>query len=123
MTHRPLRLSLKVGAVYDLALAGGILLGAEAVFRLMGYREPDSFLVRMSVLPLLVLPVLYWAASKASDLGVFKVPVLWARGFGGSFILAAAAVGQPEGLWVYGLIGLLDLAFFLVHLLLWRRPS
>ena len=116
-----LRLSLKLGAAYDLGLGLLILMAGGRILGSWG-ESPDPFLMRLAALPLLILPVLYWTAARTREIDDFKIPVLWARGFGGVCILVLALVFTPPHMTLYIAIGLLDGLWWGIHRLLWRVP-
>ncbi|NNF08438.1 MAG: hypothetical protein HKN21_16880 [Candidatus Eisenbacteria bacterium] len=121
--HLALRRSLIFGAIYDLAVGLTILLWFPGLFLWLNLEPPeDRFLLYLSVLPLMVLPVLYWRAATTRDALRYRIPVLWARGGGGAMILALTLWLKPEGTWVYLSIGAIDIGWAFLHAVLYRRP-
>jgi hypothetical protein len=117
-----LRLSLRLGAIYDLLLAGTVLLAGRSLFNLLGIPLPEPyFYLPLATLPLILLPVLYLAAARAGDCDPFRAPVLWARGGGGGVILMIALLEAPTGMGLLVAIGIVDLLWAGIHGALWRR--
>lgn len=124
MTRRALRRSLVAGAVYDLLLAAFVLFFAAGFLRFLGHPDPSSpFHFRLAALPLLLLPALYLGAARARELQAFRLPVLWARGGGGSLVILGALIHRPDATWIYLAVGALDLGWGALHLILWREAS
>jgi hypothetical protein len=121
--RRTLRLGLRAGAIYDLALGGFIWFGGRPVMEALGYPLPDHalFYFMLATLPLFLLPGLYLAAARAPDVDPFRGAVLWARGGGGSLLILCAIAYQPPPTPMFILIGVLDLAWAAFYYLIWRR--
>ena len=121
--RRGLRRSLAAGGVYDLALGIFILLAGRPVMAGLGHPVPDhaAFYFALGALPLLLLPALYVAASRAADLGPFRLPALWARAGGGGMLVFLSIAFRPEPIWIFLAIGILDGMWAALHAILWRR--
>jgi len=120
--RRALRLSLAGGALYDVLLAVLLLTAGERILARLGHPVQEPFFFFLAALPLLLLPVLYVAAARAEDLDEFRPPVLWARVGGGAMVILFTLVLRPPVLWLYLLVGGLDLAWAAIHFSLWRPP-
>lgn len=120
--HRGLRLSLRLGAAYDLALALFILSVGPAAMARMGAPLPEgaAFYYRLASLPLILLPALYLAAASAREPDPFRPAVLWARGGGGLFLIALTLLHAARPAWLFLGIGLGDLLWGALHAALWR---
>jgi hypothetical protein len=120
----PLRLTLVLGAAYDLALALFILTAGRRVLAGLGHPVPEpGFYFTISILPLVILPVLYVAAAWAQDVDAFRAPVLWARAGGGLMLLVFTLVLRPGAMWLFVLISVIDLVWAGVHAALWRGSA
>jgi hypothetical protein len=116
-----LRLTLVLGAAYDLALALFILTLGRRVLSALGHPVPEpGFYFTLATLPLLLFPVLYVAAAWAEDIDAFRAPVLWARAGGGLILLVFTVVLRPGAMWLFLLISLIDLVWAGLHAGLWR---
>jgi hypothetical protein len=120
--RRALRRSLILGAAYDVVLGAVIVAVGVRLLGALGQPVPDRFHFHLTLLPLFLLPALYWAAARAADPDPFRLPVLCARGGGGSLILLAVLLWPPHAAWVYLAIAAGDLVWAGVHAGLWRRP-
>ncbi len=120
-----LRRSLIAGAAYDVALAAFILLAGGDMLARLGAPLPLGalFFFRLSALPLLLLPALYLSAAVAGDPGPFRPAVLWARGGGGAILIALALLHRPQPLWLFLGVGVVDVAWWVLHATLWRARS
>jgi hypothetical protein len=116
-----LRRTLLAGAFYDLVLGAGTALAGPAILASLGAPVADRFLFTLALLPLFVLPVLYRAAARASDLAPFRLPVLWARAGGGGLILVLTLVLRPGAAGIYLAIAVVDLGWAALHAALWPR--
>jgi len=120
--RRSLRVSLALGAIYDILVALFILSAGERVLDRLGYPVEEPFFFSLAALPLLILPVLYVAAARAEDLDEFRPPVLWARTGGGLILVLFTLIHSPGAAWVFLLLGALDLGWAALHFSLWRPP-
>lgn len=125
MARLPLRRSLRAGAVYDILLGFVIVATGPGLLRALGHPLSDGalFYFHLASLPLWILPVLYWTASRAVDPDPFRGPVLWARGAGGAAILFLVFAIPPEVRWIFAAIGVIDLGWAVLHAALWRRSA
>lgn len=123
--RRGLRASLLAGAIYDAVLGLFILFAGPGVMAGLGHplTGGSPFYFRLAALSLLLLPALYLAAARSPGVDAFRAPVLWARGGGGAIVLILVAILRPAPAWLFVTLGAADLAFALVHAVLWRRPA
>jgi hypothetical protein len=122
--RRGLRVSLVAGAGYDLFLGAFIFLAGRWAMEALGHPVGDpGFYFLLAGLPLLILPVLYMTAARSAAIGAFRPAVLWARGGGGLLIVLLTLWLRPGVAWLFFGIGLLDLAWALLHRTLWRSPK
>ena len=122
--RRSLRSALVLGALYDLILGVFMIGPGPATMRLLGAPLEGSaaYWFRLSALPLLILPVFYFSAARSQYLDAFRTPVLALRGLGGGFVLASLLLG-PRPAWLVAVVGLLDLAWAVLYLKLWRQDE
>lgn len=126
--HRPvhrLALSLRAGAVYDWCFAGVILLATPSLMARLHFPVPDDlFLFRLTALPLLFFPFVYWVAAADPRAHRWAVAVsLVYRWAGGLTLGALALLYRPAGLHVFLLTCLIDLLWGVLHFALWRAVS
>ena len=117
---RLLRVSLVLGALYDLGFAALMVLAPQVPSRLLSLPMPgERFYLWLLAVLLAMLGVLYLVA--AEDPRRYSAVVLVAAlgRCAGAAAMALAALGRPDlaGLWP---LAAADLAFGLVHGFLWK---
>jgi hypothetical protein len=120
--RQALRRSLFAGGLYDLMLGLFMLVAGPWTMSHLGQplEGPALYWFRLSALPLCILPAIYLTAARSSHLDAFRTPVLALRGLGGGLVLASLLL-EPRPAWLVLLIGLLDLGWALLYVILWRR--
>jgi len=118
-----LSLSLRLGTAYDWLLALSILLAPPALMRALAFPPPaDSFLFKLTAMPLVFFPLVYLAAAADPGARPWAVRLSLAYRLAGGALLGGVALwAQPPGLHVYLLAALADLVWGGLHALLWRR--
>lgn len=121
LPRRALRISLLGGAVYDLLLGCLILISGQGIMDALGSPVTGfPFYFALAAAPLFILPVLYSVAAFSDPIDGFRAPVLWARGGGGLFVILLVILHRPGAAWLFVLIGVMDLAWAVLHAVLWR---
>jgi hypothetical protein len=116
-----LRASLVVGALYDLAFAALMVLAPQLPARLLSLPLPgERFYLSLLAVLLAMLALLYLVAAEDPRRYSAVVVVASLGRCAGAAAFALAAYGRPDlrGLWT---LAAADLAFGVVHGLLWMR--
>ncbi|HEV8241069.1 MAG TPA: hypothetical protein VGS57_17010 [Thermoanaerobaculia bacterium] len=116
---RLLRVSLVLGALYDLGFAALMVLAPQVPARLLALPLPERFYLWLLAVLLSMLAVLYLVAAEDPRRYSAVVVVASIGRCAGAVALGLGALQRPElgGLWP---LAAADLAFGLVHGVLWK---
>ena len=116
---RLLRVSLVLGALYDLGFAALMVAAPQVPARLFALPLPERFYLWLTAVLLSMLAVLYLVAAEDPRRYSAVVVVAAIGRCAGAAAFALAALGRPDlaGLWP---LAAADLAFGVVHGALWK---
>lgn len=116
---RLLRVSLVLGALYDLGFAALMVAAPQVPARVFSLPLPEHFYLWLTAVLLSMLAVLYLVAAEDPRRYSAVVVVASVGRCAGAVALGVAALRRPElgGLWP---LAAADLAFGVVHGLLWK---
>lgn len=122
-SSRHLALALRAGAIYDWLFALAVLLATPGLMAALNFPvQADPFLFRLTALPLLFFPLLYWGAAGDPRGRPWAVGTALAYRLGGGAMLGALALGyRPAGLQTFLAAAIIDIAWGALLAFLWRR--
>lgn len=120
---RHLAWSLRAGACYDWIFAAAVLGATPELMRALHFPIPeDMLLFRLTAMPLILFPLVYWAAAADPKGRPWAVRISLAyRLIGGAMLGILALIHRPAGLRTFLIATIIDFLWGTLHAVLWRR--